>query len=66
MKAVLWSITVGALRMQLWERPGGYYVVLNLLGHPEEVSIVYLGSDRHRAIEIFARKVECHRTMVGS
>jgi len=66
MSAVLCRVTVGALRMELWESPGPRYtLVFRIMAEPDAVSITYLGSDRHEAAHIFVRKVECHRILAG-
>ena len=66
MSVVLCRVTVGALRMELWESLGPRYtLVFRIMAEPNNVSITYLGSDRHEAAHIFVRKVECHRILAG-
>lgn len=66
MSVSLWKVYVGGLWMELREHRGGYTSVFGIIGRPEEVAIVHLGKDREHAHNIFARKVECHRTLVGA
>lgn len=61
----LWKVVVGGLKMQLRESRGGYTIVFEVVGKPQEVSLTHLGTNREHALHIFARKVSCHRGLVG-
>jgi hypothetical protein len=66
MSVVLWNVVVGGLQMTLREAAGpNYTLVFRALHDPVQISITHLGCDRRYALHIFARKVECHRAMVG-
>jgi hypothetical protein len=65
MSAAIWTVVVGGLRMQLRESRGGYTLVFSIVSDPTQVCLTHLGCDRANALHIFARKVECHRTMIG-
>ena len=66
MSVILWKITVGGLEMSLREARGpNYTMVYRLVTDPIQVALTYLGCDRSHAVHIFARKVECHRMLVG-
>jgi hypothetical protein len=70
MSYVMYEVIVGALHMELRESPSchgkRYTLVFSIMSQPKEISITYLGNNRAAATHIFARKVELHRTVVGS
>jgi hypothetical protein len=64
--AVLISVVVGGLKMELWESRGPRYsIVFSIVAQPDAISITYMGCDRALAWQVFSRKVECHRSLVG-
>ena len=66
MSANLWTVIVGGLKMSLREAAGPRYTLVFQATHdPVQISITSLGEDRSHALHIFARKVQCHRMIVG-